>query len=407
MNSKSIAIGAAAVVCILPLAVRAGVTLKIDDNVKLDLGLRLQTWFIHTEKDRSGTGVYAGENDFLIRRARVRLRGDVTQYVTAFLQTDFEEQQGTSADMRIIDAYVLLKADKMLNLYVGENMNPAIRQDISSSATHMALDRPALAYKSLTWGARAKYGFTNDTLPDSNSRLLNGARVSVRDMGATFFGVISVAPMAHFKYYAGVWDGVQLAGLDNLRYTVRGQVNFLDAEPGYYNDSTYLGSKRTIGFGGSYDAQNNVALDQTTRARVNYRLYSLDAFTEQPIGPGSVSAEFGYVNLDLGGGGTMLRTDTNTALGNAARTQGHGWFAQAGFYVSDLKVQPWVNYERWHADAAGNRGSYKAYRAGLNYYLKGETANIKGGFEFFEPDPGFSASQGNIKSVVIALNTNY
>ena len=406
MNRKSIVIAAAAVASVAPLTARASATIKIDDDVKLDLGLRLQTWFIHSERDRNGTGVFAPENDFLIRRARVRLRGDVTQYVSAFLQTDFEEQLGASADMRIIDAYVLLKAHKALNLYVGENMNPAIRQDISSSATHMAIDRPALAYKSLTWGARAKYAFTNDTLVDSNSRLLTGSRVPVRDMGGTFFGVVSVTPVTHFKYYVGVWDGVQLAGLDNFRYTVRGQVNFLDAEAGYYNDSTYLGTKRTIAFGGSYDAQNNVALDQATRRRVNYRLFSLDAFAEQPLGPGSVTAEFGYVNLDLGGGGTMIRSD-NSTLGNAARTQGHGWFAQAGFFVSGLKVQPWVNYELWIADAAGNRGSYKAYRAGLNYYLRGETANVKAGFEVFEPDAGFSTTQGNIKTVVVALNTNY
>jgi hypothetical protein len=405
VNAKWLALGIAAA-CLLPRAVRAGATIKIDDDIKLDLGLRLQTWFFYSETDRDGTGHYSGQKDFLIRRARVRLRGDVTKYVSAFLQTDVEEQAGTSFDMRVIDAYVLFKGDKLLNLYVGENMVAAIRQEVSSSATHMALDRPGLAYKSLSWGARAKYLFTNNTLSDSNSQLLTGTRASVRDLGATLFGSGSLTPMVHFKYYAGLYDGVQLAARDNFRFTVRGQVNFFDAEPNYYNDSTYLGTKRTIGIGASYDGQNAVAFDQATRKQVDYRLYSLDAFAEQPIGPGSVTAEFGWVNLDLGGGGTMIRAN-NTTLGNASRTQGHGWFAQAGFYVTALKLQPWVNFERWISDGAGNRGWYKAYRAGLNYYLKGENANVKAGIEVFQPDSGFSAFQDKITSFVLALNTNY
>ena len=406
MSSKWIGAAIAALSCLAPPSAHAGATLKISDDVKLDLGLRAQVWLFHTDRDRAGTGVYSGQNEFLIRRARIRLRGDFTTFVTAFVQTDFEEQPGTSPDLRLIDAYVLLKPDKALNVYIGQNMAPAIRQSVSSSASLMALDRPALAYKPLTWGARAKYAFTIDTLSDSNSRLLTGARAPVRDLGVTFFGNVSFTPIVHLKYYAGIWDGVQLTRLDNFRYTARAQVNFFDAEPGYYNDSTYLGEKRTVGIGGSFDAQNGVAFDQTTTARVDYRLFSLDAFTEQPLGPGSLSVEVGYVNLNLGGGETMINA-ADAALGNASRTQGGGWYAQAGFYVSAVKLQPWLNFERWDSAAADDRGSFNAIRAGLNYYFLGENANVKAGLEVFTPDTGFSASQSQITSFVLALNTNF
>jgi hypothetical protein len=409
LNAKRLAICVAAIALVVPLAARAGATLKIDDDIKLELGLRLQTQFVYTEKDRTGDGNFRGQKDFLIRRARIRLRGDATKYVSAFLQTDWEEQGGTSPDMRVIDAYVLLKPHRLAYVYVGENMVPAIREEVSSSASLMAIDRPGLAYKSLTWGARTKFVFTNETFSDSNSLLLRGTRSSVRDLGATLFGNVSLTPMVHFKYYLGVYDGVQLATRDNFRYTGRGQVNFFDAESGYYNDSTYLGTKRTLAFGGSFDAQNAVALDQATGRPVNYRLWSLDAFAEQPVGPGSITAEFGYVNLDLGGGGTLVRADgaTPVNLGNASRAQGHGWYAQAGFYVTFLKLQPWVNYEKWTSDASDRRGSYKAYRAGLNYWFWGDTANAKAGIEVFEPDTGFSPTTDKITSFVLALNTNY
>lgn len=385
-----------------PLAAQAGAIVKISDESSLEIGLRLQTQYIATEKDRNADGVFEKQNDFAIRRGRVRLRADVTKWATVFIQTDFEEQSSTSPDSRILDAYVQLKPHKLANLYIGQNMVPAIRQEISGSVAHLALDRPALAYKSLTWGGRAKYVFTNETFGDSNSRLVG--RVGVRDMGATLFGSTSLSPTTHAKYYLGMYDGVQTAGEDKQRYTARTQMNFFDSEPGYYNSATYLGKKTTLGVGASYDGQKSVARDQATGNLVNYRLFSLDAFGEMPVGPGAISAEAGYVDLDLGGGGTMVKAD-GTTLGNAARAQGSGWFAQAGYFVNDW--QPWINYERWKSDAADARGSYKAYRAGLSYYLKGHNANVKAGFEVFKPDTGFTSQQPNVKSVVVSLNVDF
>lgn len=393
---------AAVALLVVPLAAEAGAVIKVDEDSKLDIGLRLQTQYVATEKDRNGDGTFEKQNDFNIRRGRLRFKADVTKWMSAFVQTEFEEQNGTSPDNRVLDAYIQVKPHKLANLFVGVNMSPAIRQEVSSSAAHMALDRPGLAYKSLTWGGRSKNVFTNETYADSNAKLTG--RVGVRDLGATLFGSTSLNEMVHFKYYLGMYDGVQTAGADKQRYTARAQVNFFDAEPGYYNNSTYLGKKKTVGIGASYDTQDSVALDQATGQAVNYRLYSLDAFTELPLGHGAVTAEAGYVNLDLGGGGTMVKADA-TALGNASRAQGDGWFAQAGYYINAW--QPWINYEKWSSDAADGRGSYKAYRAGLTYYMKGNNANVKAGYEVFKPDVPFSSAQNDIKSFVVSLNFNF
>lgn len=403
MNPRCLALALSAALAV-PMTAHAGAKVKIDDQTSFELGLRLQSQFISTETDRGADGTFESQNDFSVRRARVKFRGNYSTWATAYVQADFEELGGTSADMRIIDAYVLLKPHKLAWLYFGENMSPAMRQNVTSSGAFMALDRPGLAYKSLTWGGRAKYAFTNTTFGDSNARLNTQARVPVRDLGATLFGNHSFTPKLHLKYYLGAYDGVQAAGDDAPRLTARAQVNLLDPEPGYYNDGTYLGEKRTLGIGGSYDRQDSVTLDQVTGSKVDYELFSVDAFAEIPLPLGSLTAEAGYVNLDLGGGETLV-TAGGTTLGNAARSQGDGYFAQAGYYVK--RLQPWVNYEQWTSDAADDRGSYKAYRAGLNYFLKGHDAKLVAGFERFEPDVALSPSQDTIDSFVVGVYLDY
>ncbi len=405
MNPRCLAVMLLVAVA-MPATARAGAKVKIDDETSLELGLRLQSQFVSTEADRDGDGSFESQNDFNIRRARVKFRGNYGAWATAYVQGDFEELGGTSADMRIIDAYVLLKPHKLAWLYFGLNMAPAIRQNVTSSGAFMALDRPAIAYKALTWGGRAKYAFTNTTFGDSNAKLNSAARAPVRDLGATLFGNYSVTPKVHLKYYLGVYDGVQAAGADALRLTGRAQVNFFDPETGYYNDGTYLGEKRTIGVGGSYDRQNMVALDQATGSKVDYELFSVDAFGEVPLPVGVVTAEAGYVNLDLGGGETLARAAaTPVALGNASRAQGDGFFAQAGYLLKNF--QPWVNYEQWSSDATDDRGSFKAYRAGVNYFLKGHGAKVVAGFERFDPDVPLSASQDKIDSFVVGVYLDY
>lgn len=393
---------AVAVAVAAPLVAEAGAVIKIDDEAKLDVGLRLQTQYVVTEKDRDGDGKFENQSDFNIRRGRLRFKADVTKWMRAFIQTEFEDQTATSPDNRVIDAYIQLKPHKLANLYMGVNMSPAMRQEVSSSAGHLALDRPGLAYKSLTWGGRTKYAFTNTTYGDSNSRLVGNS--GVRDKGATLFGSTSLSDTVHFKYYAGVYDGVQNAREDENRYTLRAQMNFFDSEPGYYNNATYQGKKKTIGIGASYDTQDAVALDQTSGRAVDYRLYSLDAFTEWPLGGGALTAELGYVNLDLDGGGVMVKAD-GTTLGNASQAQGDGWFVQTGYYFD--KWQPWVAYEEWKSDAADGLGGFKAYRAGLNYYMKGTNANVKAGYEVFKPDVRFTASEKDIRSFVVSLNFDF
>lgn len=400
MNTRLIVL-AASLALTVPLAAHAA-KITVDEKTSFEVGLRLQAQLFSTETSLDPVDPqFERQNSFLLRRGRLKFRANYDTWLTAYIQSDYEEQAGTSSDMRIIDAYLLLKPHPLAWVYVGQNMAPALRANVTSSGGFLALDRPGLAYRSLTWGARGKYAFTNTTFGDSNSRLLSQGRANVRDLGATLLGNHSFSELVHLKYYLGAYDGAQSANEDNLRFTSRAQLNLLGKETGYYNDGTYLGEKRTIAIGASYDRQNAVALDQATSRKVDYKLWSVDLFTEMPLPVGSISAEVGYANLDLGGGGT-LATAGGTALGSAAQAQGAGFYGQVGYFVQN--VQPWVAYEEWKSDAPQGLGGFKAYRAGVNYFLKGPDVKVVAGYERFEPTvPLAGGAQDTVQSFVLGL----
>ncbi|MEZ4655864.1 MAG: porin [Candidatus Eisenbacteria bacterium] len=235
----------------------AGAKLEIKDGASIDLGFRVQHWTLLTQADTDGDGKWDTTVNHRIRRGRLRLNGVVNEQVSAFLQTDVTGIAGTGYDARVIDAYVLFKANPWFQLYFGENMVPANRQNITSSGALLAIDRPGTTYKSLTWGGRSTYAFTNSTFGPSDSGLRGS--VDVRDLGITVFGAGPINEKASFKYYAGTYNGVQAGlGSDNERFTARGQINFFDNESGYYNSACYLGKKKTVGIGASVDLQSEV-----------------------------------------------------------------------------------------------------------------------------------------------------
>ncbi|BBO77426.1 outer membrane channel protein [Desulfosarcina widdelii] len=375
--------------------------MKIGDETEIDLGFRLQTQFISWDNKGGTTG--DSEQLFNVRRARLRLGGKVTKWMNFFLQTEKGGgADGSGYDMRLIDAFVTLNLHPLAHIYMGENMAPAGRQHTTSSGALMAIDRPGITNYNLTWGLNGRFGFNNASLTDGNLALSNDE--SVRDNGATLFGSSSVAEMFHFKYYFGVYDGIQASGEDKERYTARLQVNLFDAEPGYYNSSTYLGKKRTVGLGVSYDTQDDIATDAVQGA-TGYTWYSVDVFADLPLGPGAATLEAAYSDLDLDDA-TQLNDGTGSQ--NALETQGNGWYAQAGYYFESLKLQPWVGYEKWESDAADGTGGWDGWKAGLTYFFDGHNANIKAGYESVKTEqPIGGSNEDTINSFIVGFYITY
>lgn len=385
----------------------AGAKLQINDDAMIDLGFRVQSLLMVNDSniDPASEG-WEKKRDFKVRRARFRLKGVVNEYVEGFLQTDVSaEAGGTGADNRVIDAYVLLKPDPWARFYVGLNMVPILRQNLTSSGALMAMDRPGVAYKSLTWGARSRTQFTNGSYSQGDSGLRGPD--GVRDNGVTLFGSGKLGDDVHGKYYLGVYDGVQASGVteDNDHFAGRVQLNFFDSEPGYYNSSTYLGKKKTLGIGAGFDVQTGVgagdvvtAPGDTSGVFVDYSMFTVDGFLEYPVGDGSLTVEGGFIVLDFG--------DVTTLTHDFNADQGSGYYVQAGYLVNE-KWQPWAEFEGWTSDSATDRGTYTAFRVGLSYYIQGQNANVKAGFESFKSDNEFIAGEDAITSFILGTFITY
>ena len=364
----------------------AGLKLKdANGDEKIDLGFRLQVLGIFSERDLDGDGKFESYDDFRIRRARFRLKGTVNEHFGMFFQTDV-----SGNDIQMIDAYIHLKKDAKLQAFVGQHLSPSGRQNITSSGTLLALDRPGVIYKALTWGGRALSTFDTVTYGDSDSGIRGPAQV--RDTGVTLFGVNSVSASTHFKYYVGIYDGTPGPGTDSERTTARLQLNLGDPEPSYYSVATYLGGKNTVSFGLSYDQQADVAGSRTPLT--DYTFLSADMFLEKPAGTGWVNLEAAYLDLDLNGANPQA--------------EGDGFYLQGGYLVNSKKWQVWALMEEWTANAPSGKGSYDLWRVGFSYFMAGHNANLKVGYENFSANaPIGSSTATSIGSLVVGLYTTY
>ncbi len=398
----------AGVLLVWPSASWAGVELQIDQDSNLELGFRLQTQFLSSTNSQADAE-NEHEEKFLLRRARIRLGGSVTKWVNFFIQVGSDsEEDGSVGDAKVIDGFINLHLLEQAQIIMGEHMAPAGRQHLTSSAAMLAIDRPGITNYNLTWGLNGGAVFNTAIFDDGNLDLSGDGNVN-RDIGVTLFGSTSFTETIHAKYYVGGYTGIQFMNNaeDKERVTGRVQLNFFEPEPGYYNLSTYLGEKKTVAIGASIDHQQRIARDTAKDDNINYIWYSIDAFADIPVGPGSTTFEAGYSNLDLEDS-TSLRDSASGSPKNAKETEGDGFYVQSGYYLENLNLQPWVLFERWYSDASDDVGSWSAWRVGVSYFIKGHNANIKVGFEQFRADEKIGGTTDkNIKSFLIGFYVSY
>lgn len=344
----------------------------------VSVGGRLQPIFIYNNSD-----LVSDDAEFRLRRARLFVRGEATPWAGFSLATEV-----SGSTMQLIDAHFHFKPHQETQFFVGRHLSPGTGRQAgtTSAAALMAIDRPAFAYKNLSYGGRAMTAFATSTLAGTDSGLRMDTQV--RDEGVTFWGDHSRTENLHFKYYLGVYDGWSRSPAraeGDLRYSGRAAVNFGDDEKGFYNSSTYLGKKRTVGVGVSFDAQNRVATEQATGDDVDYHFWTIDLFAEQPLGPGVINFEAAYGQLDLDDAESVLVDRNGAPLSGAGvsgrQAQGDGFYVQTGYYLPTCRLQPWVMYEEWSSDAANNVGSYNNMRIGLTYFARGHNLNFKIGLE--------------------------
>lgn len=380
----------------------AGAKLKINDTASFDIGFRLQTLYINTDSNLDSDEELEGYDYFKVRRSRLRLKAQAGEKFEGFIQTDLGAfgTDGSGGDWRVIDAWISYKFNDSFSVYMGLNMAPTSREALTSSGGLFAIDRNATVYKDLTWGTRALYAFNNSNFSASDAKLRTGT--AVRDTGLTFFFNKSASEKVHFKLYAAINNGIQAAGSDEERMTLRGQINFFDKESGYFQSGSYLGKKKTIAIGVAVDSQDKVAKN-TSGDDVDYAFSTIDLHLEWPVLGNSLTFEAGWVALDFNDEEAMIVGSSSVNTKNAA---GSGFYAIAGYTLAD-KWQPFLLLDSWNSDSIVGTGSFDLMRAGVAYYIHGHNANLKLGYEKMNSDTVFIGKEDSVSTLVLGFFMTY
>jgi hypothetical protein len=333
-----------------------------NENVNVRFGLLLQPQY-QILGDTSLTGQ---AQDLYVRRARLIVGGTLFGVVDYFFDTDYPDLFLSRASvgspsvkytpsMNIQDAFVTYRPLRQLVMVdAGYMLPPMAHNAVQSAATLFGWDY-------------FRYTFQHDQAFGSPQNLTPPTTPAGRDAGVQLRGLLLGG---HLEYRVGMFQGLRGAkttsatGSQNgFRFTTRLQINFLDAEPGFFYAGTYLGRKRIISIGGSYDFQ-----DSFTNG---YLYLAADAFVDLPMGPGVLTAQLNvahwnghdFIPMAIVTGQTGIVLQDQTAV-----------MGEAGFTFFGPRLSPIVRYEHLQGPLLPPQNRYAG---GVAIWAFGHNSNLK------------------------------
>jgi hypothetical protein len=190
----------------------------------------------------------------------------------------------------------------------------------------------------------------------------------------------------HIEYRAGLFQGYrkpavaavppdttgEVASQNMFRFAGRIQVNFLDAEPGFFYAGTYLGKKKIASVGAALDIQSG------------YKHWAVDGFVDLPAGPGTLTAQ---VNFSKWNGGTFLPLNAMMVAPLPSQT---AIMAEAGYRFDAFPIAPVVKFEQLgfaDSDVKNTR-----IGGGVSYFPYGHNINLKAMFTNINAKPAMGDS---------------
>lgn len=245
---------------------------------------------------------------FDIRRARIDIKGAVTERFEYRLQVDF-----AGASAKLLDATAAYTFDQALKITIGQFKIPLSLENLTSSPKLETIDRSQVVEALV---ARGKDVIGNH----------NGRDIGLQASGALF----DIGNLKLLEYTAGVFNGAGINAVDvnvNKDYVARLVVHpvaGLDIGGSYYN-----------GYAGKFSAGKR-------RDRAGAELsYTLDPFT--------VKGEFIY--------------------GKDSVTEKTGWYAQAGVFAIPKVLQFVVKYDSYDPNIDKKDDETDVATAGVNLYI--------------------------------------
>jgi hypothetical protein len=268
--------------------------------------------------------------------------GQVAKPVTFFIETDapnlgrvLPTGKNIAPAVIVQDAFATFKAVNAFSVDAGLMFVPFSRNSVQSAATLLPIDYGAYTF--------------SDSGPEQGS--------TGRDTGFQARGYLV---SNRLEYRIGAFQGARNARSSNaFRYVGRAQYNFFDTETGFFYTGTYLGKKRVLAVGGSFQAQSD------------YHAYDADVFFDHPVGRGAVTAQFDYNYFDAGGTLTTLPKQND-------------FLVEAGYLITALKLTPVLQLVRRNIDGR-TAGDEMRTSIGANCWWAGQNANIKAAYTRISP----------------------
>ncbi len=345
----------------------AGFKIEIDEQTKGEIGFWTQVWYQWVEDGKKVDGGREDLNDFMIRRAYLYMKGQVTDYVSFFvhLASDRIGQEGLDnsglglgSGVAWRDLWITLNLYESLKIQAGRMYVPLTRNYGTTSTKCMLTTDLAF----LQGGIR--------------SNIFYAQKVG-RDDGVTIWG----NPWdGLLQYRFMVSEGVEGDDNpdDNLRFVGRLSLSLLDPETSWFNKGTYLGKKKVLSFGFGMDSQNDLTLGGH-EGRDNL-VWTLDAFFDHPVGEGAVTVEAAYIdirNCTQNHNYSELKKDDDA----------DNWYIDAGYLlpgsIGPGRFQPFVRYE---AVDVCDKDDTEVLTAGLNYLIKGHNCKITADYTYVDQE---------------------
>lgn len=244
------------------------------------------------------------------------------------------------ANIRVLDAVLKFEFSDLFNIWAGHFLPPTDRANLSGPFFQNAWNYPT-------------------------GQHLYPSGYAGRNDGIAYWGMVGEGA---FKWQVGLFD--MGAGTAKPRVAGRLTLNLLDPEPGYYNSSTYYGTKDILALGlvvhHMPDAVPGLEPESAT-------LYSVDGLYESKVGgAGTVTIEPAFYSF-------------------AGLEQGSSFSILASFLfpgkVGLGQLQPMVRLQQasWADDESfsglGPDGSSRTIDAALNWIIDGHNARLTANFQ--------------------------
>jgi hypothetical protein len=340
-------------------------------NIKV--GLLLQPQLQVTQpRFGAGAGPSGQSYDFFIRRTRILVGGTLFGVFDYFVDTDYpnlflqnvpvtDAMGATTAaalkntpGMNIQDAFITWKAmGDMLKVDVGYMLPPLAHNAVQGATTLYGWDYFFNTFRSgNAFGTQPPAaGILGPPIPQSPTG---------RDAGFELRGLVAGG---FVEYRLGLFQGLRQVGTaadararNMFRTTGRVQVNLMDPETGFFYAGSYLGTKKILSVGASFDFQD-------TGSTTAYRYFAGDVFVDQPLGPaGVLTAQVNVAHWD-GGTTPLVGVPKSTAI-----------MGEVGFLIAAAHLSPIVRAEHlWVTNL--NDDTYLG--GGLAFWPYGHNSNLK------------------------------